>query len=80
MTTFSTGAAMMDARLQGQARALGLQRAYFDLREYTRARRERLDLSVNRATGFSATRAASAIVINNSVRSVSRSPEAAKPG
>lgn len=51
MTTFSTGAALMDARLQGQARMLGLQRAYFDAREFARARRERLDLSINRETG-----------------------------
>ena len=51
MTTFSTGAALMDARLQGQARGLGLQRRYFDLREYARAKRETLDLSVNREAG-----------------------------
>ncbi|WP_138470119.1 sulfotransferase family 2 domain-containing protein [Poseidonocella sp. HB161398] len=51
MTTFPTGAALMDARLQGQARGLGLQRAYFDLREYARARRERLDLAANRDAG-----------------------------
>lgn len=51
MTTFSTGAALADARLQGMARGLGLQRAYFDLREYARARRETLDMSVNRETG-----------------------------
>lgn len=51
MTTFSTGAALMDARLQGQARALGLQRSYFDLREFARAKRETIDLSVNAETG-----------------------------
>ena len=51
MTTFSTRAALMDARLQGAARGLGLQRSYFDLREYVRARRETIDLSVNDRTG-----------------------------
>lgn len=51
MTTFSTGAALMDARLQGQARAIGLQRTYFDLREFARAKREMLDLTVNREEG-----------------------------
>lgn len=51
MTTFSTRAALLDARLQGQSRGLGLQRAYFDLREYARARREVIDLSVNAETG-----------------------------
>lgn len=51
MTTFSTGAALIDARLQGAARGLGLQRGYFDLREYVRAKRETIDLSVNRKAG-----------------------------
>ena len=51
MTTFSTQAALMDARLQGAARGLGLQRSYFDLREYLRAKRETLDMSVNVRTG-----------------------------
>ena len=50
MTTFSTRAALMDASLQGRARTLGLQRLYFDAREYARAKRETLDMSgVDRA-------------------------------
>ncbi len=51
MTTYSVRAALLDGRLQGAARGLGLQRAYFDLREYGRARSERLDLSETRAAG-----------------------------
>lgn len=45
MTTFSTRVALWDARLQGTARAAGLQRSYFDAREFLRAKRETLDLS-----------------------------------
>ena len=48
MTTFSTRAALADARLQGACRLVGLQRSYFDAREYVRARRETLDLEENR--------------------------------
>lgn len=49
MTKFSTPAALMDARLQGFAGRIGLQRYYFDAREFARAKREQLDLSENRA-------------------------------
>lgn len=48
MTTFSTPAALMDARLQGLCGRIGLQRRYFDAREYLRAKRETLDMSENR--------------------------------
>ena len=41
----------MDARLQDAARSFGMQRLYFDIREYARAKREAIDLSVNRETG-----------------------------
>lgn len=51
MTTFSTPVALMDARLQGISGRIGLQRYYFDAREYMRAKTETLDLSENRARG-----------------------------
>lgn len=51
MTTFSTKAARMDARLQGMARRLGLQRACFALRDYLRSRRETQDMPMNERIG-----------------------------
>tara|TARA_Y100000815_G_scaffold156718_3_gene142419 strand:+ start:269 stop:994 length:726 start_codon:yes stop_codon:yes gene_type:complete len=51
VTTFSTKAALADARLQAGARWIGMQRRYFDTREYIRAKRETLDMSENRARG-----------------------------
>jgi len=51
MTHFSTTAALLDGQLQGLSRSIGMQRRYFDAREYARARTERLDLSMTRDTG-----------------------------
>ncbi|MCB2127518.1 MAG: sulfotransferase family 2 domain-containing protein [Rhodobacteraceae bacterium] len=49
MTQFSGRITTLDSRLQGAARAVGLQRAYFDLREYARARLiDNVDLAENR--------------------------------
>lgn len=51
MTTIPPLAVAADARLQQLARRAGLQRRYFDLREYARARLERRDLSENARAG-----------------------------
>ncbi|MGF1457377.1 MAG: sulfotransferase family 2 domain-containing protein [Alphaproteobacteria bacterium] len=51
MTTIPAGLALADARLQHAARLFGVQRRYFDLREYMRAKAEKLDLSENARLG-----------------------------
>ncbi|SPH24273.1 hypothetical protein DEA8626_03323 [Defluviimonas aquaemixtae] len=49
MTEFASSLTTLDSRLQGIARAMGLQRAYFDMREFARARLiDRVDLTENR--------------------------------
>lgn len=49
VTTFSTSLALADARVQAGFRWIGLQRQYFDSREFLRSKYETIDMSNNRA-------------------------------